>query len=307
MLSVPGLDRVRSGPFTRNPQRLRGRQALLDSGVFFLGVGDGDGLLAGAAVGAWTGVGIGRGRHERRVEDLGQDAAVHVGGDGDAQQVEDRRGDVEQVGPVGRRPGAERRAGGDEDPLHPVVAGRAERRGDQLVGREVVQADRPVPPVARGPPSGRGRGAACGPVVELLALVDPLDQRLARLGVGDRQQAGLQVVEQRRGRPRGRRTPAAAGPSGSGRSGRNCPGRRPASATSRCAAATGRPTRARRSSRLDLLAPEPARPAGSARPEPRHQAVEPLGRHPALVEPVLLPDVERVLEARCRPARGARR
>ena len=46
---------------------------------------------------------------EGGVEDLGQDAAVHVAGDGDAEQVEDRRGDVEQGRPLGRRPGAERR------------------------------------------------------------------------------------------------------------------------------------------------------------------------------------------------------
>ena len=35
------------------------------------------------------------------------------------------------------------------------------------------------------------------PVVQLLALVDPLDQRLAGLGVGDCEQPSLEVLEER--------------------------------------------------------------------------------------------------------------
>ena len=136
-------------------------------------------------------------RGEGGVEDLGQDAAVHVVGDGDAEQVEDRRGDVEQGRLLRGRPRPERRAGGDQDAVHPVVAGRAERGGDEPVGREVVQADRPVPPVAEDDGQVGGE-VGVRPVVQLVALVDPLDQRLRRSrGGGSRSRPGLEVVEQR--------------------------------------------------------------------------------------------------------------
>ncbi len=77
-----------------------------------------------------------------------------------------------------------------------MVAGRAERGGDQLVGREVVQADRPVSPVAEDDGQVGGE-VGVGAVVELVALEDLLDQRLAGLGVGDRQEPRLEVVQER--------------------------------------------------------------------------------------------------------------
>ncbi len=147
----------------------------------------------------------------RGIQDLGQDAAVHVAGNGDAQQVEHGRGDVEQLRAAGHGPGPERRPGADEDPLHPMVARRPECRRDQPVRREVVQADRAISPVVEHHGQVGGE-VGVRAVIQLVALVDVLDQRLARLGMGDRPERRPSGPRAAGGRPRGPRTPAADAP-----------------------------------------------------------------------------------------------
>ena len=121
--------------------------------------------------------------------------AVHVGGNWNSEQVENGRGDVEQVGLARRRPLAERSARGNQDPFHAVIAGRAERRGNDLVRREIVQPDCPVAPVVENHREVGGE-VRMGSVVQVLPLVNVLDQRPSGLGVNDLQQAGLEVASQ---------------------------------------------------------------------------------------------------------------
>ena len=156
-------------------------EALLDGGFVFGGVGASSSWVDSpaserSAASGWEVSGVedlgrGRGRPCRR----GRGRRAGGGPSGRCRAGWRRRG---------RGAGAERRAGGDEDAFHPVVAGRAEGGRDQLVGREVVQADRPVPPVAEHDGQVGGE-VGVRAVVQLVALVDPLDQRLAGLGVGD--------------------------------------------------------------------------------------------------------------------------
>ena len=191
------------------------RQPLLDLGVLLGGVGEFTGVARGRTAGAAARAGresARTGGHRRsRFEDLGQDAAVHVVGDRDAEQVEHRRGDVEQRRLLRLAPG--RNAGPDAIRIPSIRWSPVGPNAGEMTWL-VVKSCRPIVRYRQsrehdGQVGGEGGVRA---VVELLALVDVLDQRLARLGMRDRLEAGLQVVEQRRGRPRGRRSPAAAGP-----------------------------------------------------------------------------------------------
>ena len=142
-------------------------QPLLDRGVFFLGVRHGDRLAFGRR---WPGRGetVGRGT---RGDGRGSRISVRTrpsmsSGTGTPSRWRTVGAMSSRVAPSGVAPGRNGRAGGDQDAVHPVVAGRAEGGRDQLVGREVVQADRPVPPVAEddgqvgGEVGVRARGTA---------------------------------------------------------------------------------------------------------------------------------------------------
>ena len=96
--------------------------------------------------------------------------------------MKDRRCDVEQACLDGLA--SWRNAGpvAIEDPIHPMIAGWSECRCDHPVGGEIVQSDRAIPPVREHDRQVRGQ-TGVRPVVELVALVNMLDERLAGFGM----------------------------------------------------------------------------------------------------------------------------
>lgn len=129
------------------------------------------------------------------VEDFGEDAAVEVVGEWDAEEFERGGGDVEECGGgVEACAWFDGGSGGDEDAFHAVVAGGAERGRDDFMGGEVVESDGAVGPVFED--DGEvWREVGMGTVVELVALVDLLDEGPPCLGVQEGGEPCFDLVE----------------------------------------------------------------------------------------------------------------